>query len=209
MALKGIGTENKKRVYQLAALVVVMLGIAAWEIFGSSSTPTPPPASPGPTVVTAPPPSAASETAQETTTAGSYAHPAAKVGGLAALDPTLHPEIMRQAESLEYTGKGRNIFSLTSMPTEIPKPVASVRQVAVDTGPPPPPPPPPITLGFYGYASEKSGQKQVFLLHGDDIFIASEGDVVDRRYRVVKIGAASIQVEDIPYHNTQTLPLRQ
>jgi hypothetical protein len=209
MALKGIGTENKKRVYQLGALVVVMLGIAAWEIFGSSSTPTPSAPSAAPTVVTAPPAATTSEPAQETATAGAFAHPAAKVGGLAALDPTLHPEIMRQAESLEYTGKGRNIFSLTSMPTEIPKPVASVRQVAVETGPPPPPPPPPITLGFYGYASEKSGQKQVFLLHGDDIFIASEGDVVDRRYRVVKIGAASIQVEDIPYHNTQTLPLRQ
>jgi len=25
----------------------------------------------------------------------------------------------------------------------------------------------------------------------------------------VKIGTASVQVEDIPYHNTQTLPLRQ
>jgi hypothetical protein len=211
MALKGIGTENKKRVYQLGALVAIMLGIAAWEIFGSSSTPTPtaPPAATAPTVVTAPLPSTAGETPQGAATAGSYAHPAAKVGGLAALDPTLHPEIMRQAESLEYTGHGRNIFSLTSMPTAIPKPVASVRQVAVETGPPPPPPPPPITLGFYGYASEKSGQKQVFLLHGEDIFIASEGDVVDRRYRVVKIGPASIQVEDIPYHNTQTLPLRQ
>jgi hypothetical protein len=33
--------------------------------------------------------------------------------------------------------------------------------------------------------------------------------VVDRRYRVVKINSASVQVEDIPYHNTQTLPLRQ
>jgi hypothetical protein len=208
MALKGVGTENKKRVYQLGALVVIMLGIAAWELFGgSSSTPTPAPAAPA--VVTTPVASTASQTAQDTTPGGGYSHPAAKVSGLAALDPTLHPEIMRQAESLEYTGRGRNIFSLTSMPTEIPKPVASVRQVAVSTGPPPPPPPPPITLGFYGYASEKSGQKQVFLLHGDDIFIASEGDVVDRRYRVVKIGPASVQVEDIPYHNTQTLPLRQ
>jgi hypothetical protein len=26
---------------------------------------------------------------------------------------------------------------------------------------------------------------------------------------VVKIGTVSVQVEDIPYHNTQTLPLRQ
>ena len=86
---------------------------------------------------------------------------------------------------------------------------SSAAQAHVDTGPPPPPPPPPINLGFYGYAAEKTGQKQVFLLHGDDIFIASEGDVVDRRYKVVKINAASVQVEDIPYHNTQTLPLRQ
>ena len=146
---------------------------------------------------------------QENTTAPALGHQAAKVGGLASLDPTLHPEIMRQAESLEYTGHGRNIFSQFSAPPEIPKPIASIRQAKVDTGPPPPPPPPPINLGFYGYAAEKTGQKQVFLLHGDDIFIASEGDVVDRRYRVVKIGTASVQVEDIPYHNTQTLPLRQ
>ena len=108
---------------------------------------------------------------------------------MASLDPTLHPEIMRQAESLEYTGHGRNIFSQFSAPPVIPKPIAPIRQAHVDTGPPPPPPPPPINLGFYGYAAEKTGQKQVFLLQGDDIFIASEGDVVDRRYRVVKIGA--------------------
>jgi hypothetical protein len=180
-----------------------------WQNFGPS--PSPAPAPPPPVVTTARPATtpSGSETAPENSSAGVYAHPAAKVGGLASLDPTLHPEIMRQAESLEYTGTGRNIFSLLSAPPAIPKPIAPIRQAHVDTGPPPPPPPPPINLGFYGYAAEKTGQKQVFLLHGDDIFIASEGDVVDRRYRVVKIGAASVQVEDIPYHNTQTLPLRQ
>ena len=35
---------------------------------------------------------------------------------MASLDPTLHPELMAQAESLEYTGKGRNIFSMFSTP---------------------------------------------------------------------------------------------
>jgi hypothetical protein len=208
MALK-VGAEDKKKVYLaagLGAVMVILLVRFLWQNFGPSSSPAPVPAAQA--VVSAPrtvPAPAGGETAQENTTA----HQAAKLGGLAALDPTLHPELMRQAESLEYTGNGRNIFSLTSVPTAIPKPIASIRQAHVDTGPPPPPPPPPITLGFYGYAAEKTGQKQVFLLHGDDIFIASEGDIVDRRYRVVKIGPASIQVEDIPYHNTQTLPLRQ
>ncbi len=210
MALK-VGTEDKKKVYIASGLGLVMLILLVrflWQTFGPSPSPEPAP----PTVVTAPRPATAPSEGgmpQENTTAGAYAHPAAKIGGLASLDPTLHPEIMRQAESLEYTGKGRNIFSMFSAPTEIPKPIAPIRNAHVDTGPPPPPPPPPINLGFYGYAAEKTGQKQVFLLHGDDIFIASEGDVVDRRYRVVKIGTASVQVEDIPYHNTQTLPLRQ
>jgi hypothetical protein len=208
MAIK-VGTEDKKKVYLAAGLGAVMLILLVrflWQTFGPS--PAAPPAPPP--VVTVPRPAATTgERPQESTTAPAYGHTASKVGGLAALDPTLHPEIMRQAESLEYTGLGRNIFSQFSVAPTIPKPIAPIRQAHVDTGPPPPPPPPPINLGFYGYAAEKTGQKQVFLLHGDDIFIASEGDVVDRRYRVVKIGTASVQIEDIPYHNTQTLPLRQ
>jgi hypothetical protein len=203
MALK-VGTEDKKKVYLaggLGAVMLILLVRFLWQTFGPS--PAPAVAPPPPRVVTAP------RAATTTTEGPTYGHQAAKVGGLAALDPTLHPEIMRQAESLEYTGHGRNIFSQFSVAPEIPKAVASVRTAHVDTGPPPPPPPPPINLGFYGYAAEKTGQRQVFLLHGDDIFIASEGDVVDRRYRVVKINSASVQVEDIPYHNTQTLPLRQ
>lgn len=207
MALK-VGTEDKKKVYLASGLGAVMLILLVrflWQTFGPS--PTAPPAPPPVVTVTRPAPTVG-ETPQESTASG-FAHQASKVSGLASLDPTLHPEIMRQAESLEYTGRGRNIFSQFSAPPDIPKPIAPIRQAHVDTGPPPPPPPPTINLGFYGYAAEKTGQKQVFLLHGDDIFIASEGDVVDRRYRVVKIGATSVQVEDIPYHNTQTLPLRQ
>jgi hypothetical protein len=209
MALK-VGSEDKKKVYMAAGLGGVMLILLIrflWQTFGPS--PAEPP-SPAPAISVTRPATIGGEAPQGSTTAPAYGgRQAAKVSGLAALDPTLHPEIMRQAESLEYTGHGRNIFSQFSTPTAIPKPIAPIRQAAVDTGPPPPPPPPPINLGFYGYAAEKTGQKQVFLLKGDDIFIASEGDVVDRRYRVVKINPVSVQVEDIPYHNTQTLPLRQ
>lgn len=205
MAIK-VGTEDKKKVYLASGLGAVMLILLLrflWQTFGPSPAA---PAAPPPVVTVTQPAAQTGVTAQN---APGYGHQAAKVAGLASLDPTLHPEIMRQAESLEYTGHGRNIFSQFSVAPTIPKPIAPIRQAHVDTGPPPPPPPPPINLGFYGYAAEKTGQKQVFLLHGDDIFIASEGDVVDRRYRVVKIGTLSVQVEDIPYHNTQTLPLRQ
>jgi hypothetical protein len=141
---------------------------------------------------------------------------AQKVGvGGAQLDPTLHMEAMRTTEGLVYSGSGRNIFAAGSVPDEPVKvvvPIAKARpaEVAavVPTGPPPVPPPPPINLKFFGTATAANGTRRAFLLNGDDVFLASTGDVVQRRYRVVSISANSIQVEDIPNTNKQSLPLQ-
>jgi hypothetical protein len=57
--------------------------------------------------------------------------------------------------------------------------------------PPPIPPPPPINLKFFGFANRPGETKKVFLSQGEDIFIAGEGDIVDRRYRVLHISANS------------------
>jgi hypothetical protein len=204
MAIK-VGTEDKKKVYIAAGLGVLVLGLVIYNLkdsFGGSS-PAPAP----------PPPVVAQTSARPATSskASSTSHEATKVlSAPVNLDPTLHPELMAQAESLEYTGNGRNIFSLTSVPIEIPKPVKTPRnteQASIPTGPPPPAPPPPIDLKFFGFSSRQTGARRAFLLKGDDVFIASEGEVVDHRYKVVKIAPTSIQVEDIPYANTQSLPL--
>jgi hypothetical protein len=129
---------------------------------------------------------------------------------MARLDPTLHPELMAAAESLEYTGKGRNIFSMSSAPMAIEAVKGPIRVAQnAPVVPAGPPPPPPIDLKFFGFEAVKSGTRKAFLLHGDDVFIAAEGDVVDHRYKVVKIAPFSLQIEDIPYNNTQTLPLVQ
>jgi hypothetical protein len=39
------------------------------------------------------------------------------------------------------------------------------------------------------------------------VYLASAGDVVLRRYRVIAVDAKSIQVEDLQTNNKQTLPL--
>jgi hypothetical protein len=121
-------------------------------------------------------------------------------------------EAMLVTESLVYSGSGRNIFSANSAPVDIPKPIATARPKT--TGPPPPPPrppgpppPPPIDLKFFGTASDANGQRMAFLLHGEDVFLASDGEIVQRRYKVISVLANSIIVEDLANNNRQTLPL--
>jgi hypothetical protein len=130
----------------------------------------------------------------------------------AQLDPTLRMAAMLVTESLVYSGGGRNIFSASSVPVAIPKPIVPVRTgKAPPPGPPPPPPgpppPPPIDLKFFGTATDANGARRAFLLHGDDVFLASDGDVVQRRYKVITVSANSIVVEDLANNNRQTLPL--
>jgi hypothetical protein len=129
----------------------------------------------------------------------------------AQLDPTLRMAAMLVTESLVYTGGGRNIFSSSSVPIDIPKPIAPVRTAKVVPGPPPPPPgpppPPPIDLKFFGTATGANGARRAFLLHGDDVFLASDGDIVQRRYKVISVSATTIVVEDMANSNRQTLPL--
>src|SRR4051794_9381982 len=108
-----------------------------------------------------------------------------------SLDPRLHLTDLQQTENTDYTGKGRNIFLAQANDVVIPKPVApAIKTAAKNTPPPPPPvyvppPPPPIELKFFGFASTQ-GVKRVFLAKGDDIFVASEGDIVNRRYKIMK-----------------------
>jgi len=200
------GFENKRNVVVLVVLGVALAGAVAYfamSMFGGSPSPAPAPTAAAENAPAAP------ENGAPQTTATSGGHAAKKLPPLEKLDPTLHPEVMAGAESLEYSGKGRNIFSTASAPVVIPKPMIAPRpEPVVAQAAPGPPPPPPIDLKFFGYSAE-NGARRAFLLHGDDVFIATEGDVVDHHYKVLKISPLSIQVTDLLYNNTQTLPLTQ
>ncbi len=128
-----------------------------------------------------------------------------------ATDPTLRLDLLAKVQGIKYEGSERNIFQFYTPP---PKPVASAVTGPVQpTGPvtpPGPPPPPPIPLKFFGFASAP-GETPVkaFLSDPDDVYIAKEGDLVKKRYKVIKIGTTSIEMEDTQNKNRQKLPLQE
>jgi hypothetical protein len=211
------GFENKRNKIILVVLAVILL-VAVWyfvsQMFGGGSNPAPGPRPVSSTSAAGGPATERAEverTNSEANAANENGRPAKKLVSLESLDPTLHPELMAGAESLAYSGDGRNIFSMSSAPADIPKPVNNGRNDTAKAAPPVPqgpPPPPPIDLTFFGYEAHGSARK-AFILHGDDVFIATEGEVVDHHYKVVKITPLSIQVTDLLYNNTQTLTLSQ
>lgn len=204
MKLAGTaGSEDRKKFIAVCAFAVVAVLVLYFELRDPSTSATPP-SSP---VISTSPAQAAAPAVR------SASSPAARKLGTtdAALDPTLHPEPMRSTESLAYQGTGRNIFSAAPAEVAIPKPIQPVRPqpkpqpVPVNSGPPPPPP---IDLRFAGYLlSPATNQRQVILVHGDDVVLAKEGDVVLRRYKILSVSPNSVQVEDMPNSNRQVLPL--
>jgi hypothetical protein len=141
------------------------------------------------------------------------------------VDPTLLLGLLAKVQAVEPEGGSRSLFQFSAAPpppqsgtliTDVGKIPVAKRRIGPDPPPPPvvppsPPPPPPITLKFYGYSTPRAdGQKRAFFLDGEDIFVAAEGEMVKKRYRVVQIGVNSVVMEDTQYkNNRQTLILQQ
>lgn len=201
MALR-VGAENKKQLYIVIALFAVIAVVGGSELYSTFSAPSP---------RRVPPPVAAARPNPGGPAAGaSSPGPEAQKISNSGIDPTLHFDKLAQSEDVEYEGTGRNIFSASSAPVAIPTPLKTARNapaVLVPTGPPPPPRAPAIDLKYFGYEETADKNLQAFLIHGEDIFMAKPGDVVDHRFRIDAIRPTNVEVTDLGYNNTQTLTL--
>lgn len=102
----------------------------------------------------------------------------------------------------EYKSTGRNPFSEIAPPPPA-QPVHIAKPGDKDYVPPPPPPPPPPpqlppNVKFFGYGTVPVGTGRLaFFTDGNDVFIVGEGEILLGRYRIVKIGNASLEFEEV------------
>lgn len=199
-----VGAENRNKL--MAAIVLMSLAVVllARMLFSSGPNPVPTPA-----VTTSNPAAPAVRTrVVPRKTAGARSSGRKLSAAPHSIDPTLRYDWLNASENTKYQGNGRNIFMAQA---EIPQPVApaSPDKGSLATLPQGPPPPPPINLKFYGFASKPGEPKAIFLSQGEDIFVAKEGDIVDRRYKVLHINPMSVEIEDVLNNNRQSIPLSQ
>jgi hypothetical protein len=204
----NLGSENRKKTIAATVLGVLALGMVVYRIANPAGAP-PPPAAMDTQAANSPLPTTPQATVRRTASTSASKASGTKKARVTpvSLDPTLQLGLLRASEDTKYTGTGRNIFQAE---VEIPKPVAPpVPEKKVAEVPPPPPPPPPLPLKFFGFASKPGEPKRIFLSKGEDVFIAGEGEIVDRRYKVLHIGPASVEIEDVLNNNRQSIPLTQ
>jgi hypothetical protein len=99
-------------------------------------------------------------------------------------------------------GAGRGIGSSSDL-----RPGGPGAQV-VPSEPAGPPPPPPIQLRYIGTAKQGANGRQLVVLKDDrGIYYGAEGDVIEGRYRILRVAADSVDVAYVDGRGRRTIPL--
>jgi hypothetical protein len=204
-----LGLGNRKELIVAGVLGATLLLVLVYQFFPTSSTN----ASTG-TIAPQPIAVLPRPAAHQHSSSGATAGKKEKVAQ--SLDPTLRLQELAVIEQIKYEGSGRNIF--VSEAEVIPTPLKNGTTDGKGNNPqnqdtwklPPPPAATPIPLKFFGFANQPGEPKRIFLSKGEDVFIAGEGEIIDRRYKVLRISPSSVDIQDVVGSGPpQSIPLTQ
>jgi hypothetical protein len=134
------------------------------------------------------------------------------------VDPTLRLDLLARVQTVPAAANMRNLFETGPAPL-------TADQMKAIKGPtiiPAPVPPQPtanaavsqetavnIPLKYYGFAepAARGEANRGFFLDGDNVLVATEGELLGQRYMVVELTPTSARVEDTQVKKGQTLAL--
>ena len=185
-----MATERQKQIW-LGALLVVLAVVLYRAFTAANVVPIP---SAGGAGAAASPPSAASRRAPQSARGANEA-------------PDVHLDAL-EADRPKPVASERDLFRFKpKAPPPVPKAAPVIVAPPAPTGPPPPPPVPPIPYKFIGLA-EGQGKRIAVLSDGrGGPVYGREGDIIEGRYRILRIGVESIEMEHIDGRGRQTIRL--
>ncbi|MGI8960356.1 MAG: hypothetical protein ACR2IV_11465 [Bryobacteraceae bacterium] len=131
------------------------------------------------------------------------------------VDPTLRLDYLARLQTIAPGSSARNLFQMGAAPLTD----QAGRPIAHPIITPKPLPPPVIRtpaaadinipLQYYGFAKPvgRGENNRAFFMDGDNILIASEGEVLKQKYLVVELTPTSARLEDTEVKKGKTLPL--
>lgn len=133
------------------------------------------------------------------------------------VDPTLRLGLLSRLQSIALPAGERNVFEsgpdpvavqqqaalAAKAPKIIPAPVPTAAQIAARNGAAALN----IPLKYYGFAKSASNAdpNSGFFLDGDNVLVATEGEMLEKRYLVVELTANTAKLEDTQVKHGQTL----
>jgi len=133
------------------------------------------------------------------------------------IDPTLHLDLLSRLQAVEQAPSTRSLFEIRVAPPTapaaikgpviIPKPLPAPASAAASNTPAPPTVN--VPLRYYGFVrpSEVGRTNSGLFLDGDNVVVASEGQVVKQRFLIVELTPTNARVEDVQLRQGQTLPV--
>ena len=123
--------------------------------------------------------------------------------------PALKLYLLDRLQKSIYTGRHENIFAYRA-----PRELAKTPDATHNANPPsdttqgPPPLVPPYR--FFGYVMNlPSGNRRGFFQNGEDVFIAAEGEVLQNRFRILRISNNAAEVEEIASGRRASVPIEE
>jgi hypothetical protein len=179
MAAEATGSSNRPRPWLLVALgIALVAAIVSYAGGGKSAAPTAPPSNP-------------------------RTHARAKTPEtVKPADLNVRLDELRQARPPAHASDRNPFRFYTPPPPPPPPPTSGAGRGPVvappppeDVTPPPPPPPPPIPLKFIGTLDVPNMGKLAVFSDCRTTMRGKEGDIIDGRYRLVRIGVESVVME--------------
>jgi hypothetical protein len=181
--------RERRSKYLLGGLIVVFIGVLAWT-WNQSTIPLPSSNGSAPR----------SQTARR-----------GRAGGAGGLD--VHLKALDEAHAKPGSDV-RNLFRYKTKPVPPPPPPRSAATSPAEPAPPPvstgPAAPPPIALKFIGLVQTPDKSQRLAVLsdgRGPVPIYGKEGDIIEGRYRIVRIGAESVELAYLDGRGRQTIRL--